>query len=93
MVITLTADQEAFIRQAVDAGRIGRAEDAITEPLLLWEERERQRADLIASLDEARASIDSGEGIDITRESMRDLAEDVKRRGRQRFAAERQSPG
>jgi Arc/MetJ-type ribon-helix-helix transcriptional regulator len=70
-------------------GRIGRAEDAITEALLLWEERERQRSEFIASLDEARASIDRGEDIEITREAMRELAEDVKRRGRERLAAER----
>jgi putative addiction module CopG family antidote len=90
MDITLTSDQEAFIRKAFESGRFDRVEDAVTEALLLWEEREARRAEFLASLDEAEASIERGEGIPITRESMRALAEDVKRRGRERLAAEQQ---
>jgi hypothetical protein len=45
-----------------------------------------------ASPDEAEASIAHGEGIEITRVSIRALAEDVKRRGRARIAAENQAP-
>jgi putative addiction module CopG family antidote len=84
--ITLTPDQEAFVRQAIENGRFDRAEDAITEALLLWEEREARRLEFLASLDEAETSLDRGEGIPITRESMQALAEDVKRRGRQHLA-------
>lgn len=49
-------------------------------------------AEFLASLDEADAALDRGEGILITRESMRLLAEEVKRRGREQMAAERQRP-
>jgi putative addiction module CopG family antidote len=90
MQVTLTRDQEAFIRQAIENGRFERVEDAVTEALLLWEEREGRRAKFLSSLDEADASLDRGEGIAITRESMRTLAEDVKRRGREKISAERQ---
>ena len=89
MEITLTEDQEAFIRQAMESGRFERVEDAVTEALLLWEERESTRLTLLASLDEAEASLDREEGIPITRQSMRTLSEDVKRLGRERLAAER----
>jgi antitoxin ParD1/3/4 len=92
MEITLTREQVAFIRQPIESGRFERVEDAVTEALLLWEERETRRAGFLASLDEADASLDRGEGIPITRRSMRTLAEDVKRRGRERIAAERQRP-
>nr|WP_294507894.1 type II toxin-antitoxin system ParD family antitoxin [uncultured Rhodopila sp.] len=61
MDITLTEDQEAFIRQAMEAGRRERAEDAVKEAMLLWEERERRRAELLLALDEAEASISRGE--------------------------------
>lgn len=91
MQVTLTADQEAFVRKAIESGRFDRVEDAVTEALLLLGEREARRSAFLASLDEAEASIERGEGIPITRESMRALAEDVKRRGRERLAAERQS--
>jgi len=39
-------------------------------------------------LDEADASLARGEGIPITEESMKGLAEDVKQQGRRRLAAE-----
>jgi putative addiction module CopG family antidote len=40
MEVDLTADQREFIRQAIETGRFHRAEDAVREALLLWEERE-----------------------------------------------------
>jgi putative addiction module CopG family antidote len=87
--ITLTPEQEEFVRQAVSTGRLHCAEDVVKEALSLWQERERGRAEFLASLDEAAASLDKGEGMPVTRESMRALAGDVKQRGRERIAAER----
>ncbi len=83
-----TPDQEAFIRQAIDAGRIARPEDAATQAMALWEERERRRAEILARVDEAEAALAQGEGTVITPETMRTLAEDVRRRGRARLEAE-----
>ncbi len=85
MDIHLTPDQEAFIRQGIDAGRFRKAEEAIQEALSLWEERERTRAEILASVDKAEASIVRGEGRVITPDSMRELAEEVKQRGRARL--------
>ena len=89
MEVRLTADQEAFIRQAIESGRFQEPTDAIQEALALWEMRERKRLELLTSLDEAEASLASGEGRVITRESMRELAGEVKRRGLTRLDAER----
>jgi putative addiction module CopG family antidote len=88
MEVRLTPDQEAFVRQAIESGRFHRAEDAVEEALLLWEERERKRAEFLATLDDAKASLVRGEGRNITQESMLDLAEEVKQRGQVRLAAE-----
>ena len=90
MEVHLTPDQEAFIRDAIGSGRIERDEDAVREALALWEERERKRAEFLATLDDARSSLDRGAGIPITEESMRELAGEVKRRGLARLAAEQQ---
>jgi putative addiction module CopG family antidote len=92
MEVRLTPDQEAFIRRAIEAGRFGRAEDAVSEALSLWEERERKRSEFLATLDDAKASIARGEGRVITQESMRDLAAEVKDRGRARLAADPSTP-
>jgi putative addiction module CopG family antidote len=88
MEVQLTPDQQAFIRDAIGSGRIKTEEDAVREALALWEERERKRAEFLATLDDALASLDRGEGIPITQESMRELAGEVKRRGLARLAAE-----
>jgi len=86
MKVQLTPDQKAFVRQAIESGRLRREEDAVKEALLLWEERER--AEILAAVEEAETSLARGEGRIITQESMHELAEDVKRRGRTRLAAE-----
>lgn len=89
MQIRLTPEQQEFIRRAVDGGRFESAEDAVRTAVTLWVERERRRADILAAVDLAEAAIDRGEGMEVTPESMRALAEDVKRGGRARLAAER----
>ena len=88
MEVRLTVDQEAFVRRAIQAGRFVRPEDVVVEALSLWEERERKRAEFLVTLDDAKASIAHGEGRVITQQSMRDLATEVKRRGRDRLAAD-----
>lgn len=92
MEVQLTPDQKAFVRQAIESGRISREEDAVKEALSLWEERERARAEMLASIDEAEASLARGEGRTLTPETVHELAEGVKGRGRARLAAERQTP-
>lgn len=92
MDVQLTPDQAAFVRQAIESGRLRREEDAVKEALSLWEERERTRAEILAAVDEAEASLARGEARIITEESMHELAEEVKRRGRARLAAEQEAP-
>ena len=93
MDVQLTPDQKAFARQAIEAGRLRREEDAVQEALVLWEERERTRAEILASVDRADSSLARGEGRAITQESTRELAHNVKQRGRARLAAERVTSG
>jgi Arc/MetJ-type ribon-helix-helix transcriptional regulator len=90
MEVHLTPDQKAFVRQAIESGRLHREEDAVQEALSLWEERERTRAEILTAVDVAEASIARSEGRTITQESMRQLADEVKQRGR--LAAEQSSP-
>jgi Arc/MetJ-type ribon-helix-helix transcriptional regulator len=88
MQIDLTPEQQDFVRQAVASGRFERPEDAVQAAMTLWVERERRRSEILAAVDIAKASMDRGEGIEITQVSMRALAEDIKRRGRAQLAAE-----
>jgi Arc/MetJ-type ribon-helix-helix transcriptional regulator len=82
MEVQLTPDQKAFVRQAIESGRLGREEDAVTEALFLWEERERRRLEILASADRAEASLARNEGRRITTpEEIKQLADDIRRRG------------
>lgn len=92
MEVDLTPDQTALIRQAIDAGRLHRPEEAVREALSLWEERERRRAEILAAVEIAKSSLNGGKGRVITEDSMRQLADEVKQRGRARLAAEQQTP-
>ncbi len=89
MNVELTPDQRAFVQKAIESGRFTREEEAIEEALALWERRERRRLEIIAMVEEAEASLARGEGIPITEESMKALAEEAKQRLRHRIAAER----
>jgi len=79
MDVQLTSDQRAFVRRAIESGRLHTEQDAVQEALALWEERERQRAEFLVTLEDARASIARGEGRVITQESMRELASERAR--------------
>lgn len=89
MNVELTPDQRAFVQKAIEDGRFSREEEAIQEALALWEERERRRIEILAMLDEADAELARGEGIPITQESMKALADEIKQRLRRRIPAER----
>jgi putative addiction module CopG family antidote len=90
MEVRLTPDQEAFVRQAIESGRLHRAEDAVEEALRLWEEQERTRAEILASVDAAEVSLARGEGrVITTKQDIRKLASDVNRRGHARLKAQR----
>lgn len=89
MEVHPTLDQQAFIRHAIESGRLHTEEEAVEEALALWEERERRRIEFLASLEAAQASLARGEGRTLdTPESVRAFANEIKERGRQRLAAE-----
>ncbi|HEY7333560.1 MAG TPA: hypothetical protein VH639_01660 [Bryobacteraceae bacterium] len=92
MDVQLTPDQKAFARRAIDSGRLHSEADAVQEALALWEQRERDRAEFLLTLDDARASLGRGKGRGITEEAMQQLARDVKERGRARLLAELTTP-
>jgi putative addiction module CopG family antidote len=90
MEVQLTEEQKAFVRHAIESGRLQREEDAVREALSLWEERERRRLEILIAVDRAEASLSRGEGRRVnTPEDVKQLAEDVKLRGIARLNAGR----
>jgi antitoxin ParD1/3/4 len=77
---------EEFIASLIESGRYSTASEIIRDGLRMIEEREQRRE---AKLEALRAAIQ--EGLDSPSEEVdiKELIEDVKTRGRQRLAAER----
>lgn len=82
MEIQLTPAQEAFLRQAIESGRIHHAEEAVQQALALWEARERGRIEVLSALDEAEADLQTGNFSDYYDESLPTLGEELKREAR-----------
>ena len=87
-LVGIGPDQKAFAQHAIDTGRLHHESEAVQEALALWEHRERTRAELLAELDQADASLARGEGRIITEQSMVDMANKMNERGRARLVAE-----
>jgi putative addiction module CopG family antidote len=79
MEVRVTPEQEETIRQAIASGRYQSVEDAVKEALARWTETERERAELIASLEEAEADFEAGRGITVTEENHKTFVEDLIR--------------
>jgi Arc/MetJ-type ribon-helix-helix transcriptional regulator len=92
MNVQLTPEQRAFAQRAIESGRLPSEEAAVQEALALWEARERERAEFLLTLQDAKASVACGEGREIKPESMRQLAAEVKERGRARLLSELNAP-
>jgi len=94
MEVQPTPDQQALIRDAIASGRLHRPEEAMQQALMLWEERERRRLEILATVELSQASLARGEGRTVTtREESDQFAQDITRRGMARLAAEQNSQG
>lgn len=92
MEVTLTPDQRDFVKLAIESGRVASEEEAVAEALRQWEERQRQQLAFLATLQDAREALARGEGRELAEETVNELAQGVKERGRKRMAAELRRP-
>ena len=81
MEVELTPAQPAFVRRAIETGRLRRPE-AVREALSLWEDCERARAEVLLAIDDAEADLKAGHYADYTNETLAQLAAELKREGR-----------
>jgi putative addiction module CopG family antidote len=82
MQIELTPEQASFIELGVQEGRYRDREEAVRQALADWERRERQRVELLASLEMADASLDANNGEEYDTENLSPLVEGIRARGR-----------
>ncbi len=89
MDVQLTAEQDSFLRLAVESGRFARTQDALREALDAWVERERRRDEWLVAIDEAEAAVMEGDVTELSGHAARSLADDIISRG---LAALRDAP-
>ena len=82
MVIHVTPEIEADIRRWVESGKYADESEVVREALLTLNAQEKRLQEIRASLAEAAASIERGEGIEWTPELMDEIEREVEERVR-----------
>jgi len=97
MNVAIPSELLAFIESKVTSGEYGSTEDVVVEALSLLRRVSQTNDDTLAALrHDVQIGIDQmerGEFIECDDESLRELFEDIKRRGRERLAQRKASAG
>ena len=84
--VTLSGEFEAFVARMVESGRYSVAEQVVDDALYLLQQRESAYDAKLTALRAAiQEGLDSGPAVEIDPKTW---VEDIKRRGRERMAAE-----
>lgn len=79
---------QAFVQQKIAAGVFRSADEFAVEAAELYREVDRRREELKAKVAAGIAQLESGEYVDVDGdEQLQDYFDEVKRRGRENFAA------
>ncbi len=89
----MSPEQQAFIKAGIEGGRYKSSEDAIHEALRHWEDRQRTLAQLQVLVDEGMEDLEQGRYNDFTDETLPELFEQIKRRGRKRLSSRPETKG
>jgi len=85
--VELTLDQQAFVRQVIASGRLTHESEIVQDAFSLWEERERRRIEILATLDAAESDLELVYITDHSDKTLPDLAASLKLEARARRAS------
>ena len=77
MVIHVTPEIEADIRQRVESGEYADESELLREALRMLDARERRVQEIRASIEEGLAAVERGEGIELTPEVWEEIDREV----------------
>jgi antitoxin ParD1/3/4 len=89
MNVSLTPELESLVNDKVKTGMYQTASEVIRQGLRLLKERDERLTQLRAEIRTGFEAIDRGEYDDYDERTTKQLAEDIKKRGRQRLADDR----
>lgn len=84
----ISAENEQFIRQVVDSGRFRDRGEALDEAVELL----KKRILLLQHVDEGTRQLAAGDYTEYDEKGLRDFFDDVQRRGRERYEAQKKGP-
>ena len=80
MEIELTPEQDSLVHLGIEQGRYRDEHDAVKEAMMMWEKRQRDHMELLASLRIAELELDAGLGTTYTEETIHSLGKNVRDR-------------
>jgi antitoxin ParD1/3/4 len=86
MNVSLTPELEKLVSDKVESGMYQTASEVIRESLRLLKERDERSAELRASVWAGFEQINRGEFAEYDEKSAKDLAKDIKTRGREQLS-------
>jgi antitoxin ParD1/3/4 len=86
MNVSLTPELEKLIQEKVTSGLYQTASEVIREALRLLKERDDQNAALREQIQRGLAQLDQGVYREYTDDTLPELGQEIKQRGRQRLA-------
>jgi len=88
MQIEITPEQDQIIRLGIEQGRYQDEAEAVRSALDSWVERERERLELIAAIEEGEQSLEEDGGIVLeTKENIQNFFNGITEIGRERLEA------
>ena len=93
MNVSLSPELEKLVKEKVESGKYPTADDVVREGLQLLKERDEEFEALRRDIREGFEDIERGDYEDYDDDSLKDLFEDIKTRGRLRLAELNQKTG
>jgi antitoxin ParD1/3/4 len=93
MNVSLTPELERLVEEKVKTGMYQTASEVVREGLRLLNERDQRFATLRSDIRSGFEAIDRGEFEEHDARTTKQLAQEIKRRGRQRLAEEKRKTG
>jgi antitoxin ParD1/3/4 len=93
MKVSLTPELERLVEEKIKTGMYQTASEVVREGLRLLNERDHRLATLRRDVRSGFEAIDRGEFEEYDARTTKQLAQEIKQRGRQRLGEEKRNPG
>lgn len=87
MEITISERNHKWLKKMIESGMFASVDEVLDQARELFDDTHEYMADLRAKVQEGLEALERGDYVTYTDENLRELAEDIKRKGRERLKA------